>query len=445
METVEKDNSVQSQVSKTFDTTFTKGKVLTKVICKKDSTQSYALYLPSNYTSDKVFPIIYFFDSHGSGWLPVEKYKALAEKYGYIIAGSNNSKNGLSWEIVHASVNSFFDDTYQRLSLDVRRTYTAGFSGGARVASSLAISDGGICGVIGCSAGFPKIEQAIQNKFNYIGFVGNEDFNYNEMKNLDRALDKSEIKHQLIVYDGKHEWPTKELLEEGFLWFEVNAMKDRLVTVNDSLIKSLNGKFENNLKELKSKKKEFDVYLSEKKLINYLDGLTDISAYKQEFTQLENSAEIQKELKTKEDVEKAEIQKQQMYSNSFPTQELSWWVNEVNKLKQQTTNLENAVVNKRLLNFLSMASYMNCNAALNSDQPEMIEKFLKIYAMVDPKNPDQKYFFACFYAKQGKTDKAISSLKEAIQLGFDDMGKIENEPAFAAIRNTKEFIKTVKP
>ncbi len=65
--------------------------------------------------------------------------------------------------------------------------------------------------------------------------------------------------------------------------------------------------------------------------------------------------------------------------------------------------------------------------------------------MVDPKNPDQKYFFACFYAKQRKTEKAIASLKEAVQLGFDDIWKTENESAFAAIRNTQEFIKTVKP
>ena len=32
------------------------------------------------------------FDAHGKGLLPVELYKDEAEKYGYIVVGSNNSK-----------------------------------------------------------------------------------------------------------------------------------------------------------------------------------------------------------------------------------------------------------------------------------------------------------------------------------------------------------------
>src|SRR4051812_6142146 len=65
------------------------GIVIPRVACLKDATQSYCLYLPSNYSSSKVYPILYFFDSHASGSLPVEKYHELAERYGFIIAGSN--------------------------------------------------------------------------------------------------------------------------------------------------------------------------------------------------------------------------------------------------------------------------------------------------------------------------------------------------------------------
>ena len=47
-------------------------------------------------------------------------------------------------------------DTQQRFSIDSRRRYMAGLSGGARVASSIALSCGDcVAGVIANAAGFP--------------------------------------------------------------------------------------------------------------------------------------------------------------------------------------------------------------------------------------------------------------------------------------------------
>src|SRR5256885_16373675 len=56
--------------------------------------QSYALYVPSNYAADRAWPIVYCLDPGARGRVPVERFAAAAEKYGYVIAGSNNSRNG---------------------------------------------------------------------------------------------------------------------------------------------------------------------------------------------------------------------------------------------------------------------------------------------------------------------------------------------------------------
>src|SRR3954468_5338418 len=39
-----------------------RGKLVEKVICAADPAQSYALYVPSAYTQDKNWPVIYCFD-----------------------------------------------------------------------------------------------------------------------------------------------------------------------------------------------------------------------------------------------------------------------------------------------------------------------------------------------------------------------------------------------
>src|ERR1700687_4669781 len=70
------------------------GVVLREVQTLARPEQSYALYLPSAYSSDKRWPIVYAFDPGARGSLPVELMKEAAESYGYIVAGSNNSRNG---------------------------------------------------------------------------------------------------------------------------------------------------------------------------------------------------------------------------------------------------------------------------------------------------------------------------------------------------------------
>ena len=85
---------------------------------------------------------------------PVERFRDAAEKYGYIVAGSNNSRNS-SWQASSAAIRAMPSDVGARLSIDEKRVYTAGLSGGARVAMEVALGTGRIAGVIASSAGYP--------------------------------------------------------------------------------------------------------------------------------------------------------------------------------------------------------------------------------------------------------------------------------------------------
>src|SRR4051812_18831240 len=67
------------------------GAIVERVVTGADATQSYALYLPSNYTPQKKWPVIFGFDPGARGKVPVALFRDAAEKYGYIVAASNNS------------------------------------------------------------------------------------------------------------------------------------------------------------------------------------------------------------------------------------------------------------------------------------------------------------------------------------------------------------------
>src|SRR5450432_626781 len=74
------------------------GQIVDSVECALDNTQHYVLYLPSNYTPARQWSVILAFDAGARGRMPVERYRQAAEKYGYIVAGSLNSRNG-PWEV----------------------------------------------------------------------------------------------------------------------------------------------------------------------------------------------------------------------------------------------------------------------------------------------------------------------------------------------------------
>ena len=106
------------------------------------------------------------------------------------------------------AANAMLGDVVARFAIDDKRVYLTGFSGGARVATTLAARLAGrVAGVIGCGAGLAEgLEPSSSLPFIYYGTVGNEDFNYSEMRQLDRALESAGVAHRVEVFEGAHSW-----------------------------------------------------------------------------------------------------------------------------------------------------------------------------------------------------------------------------------------------
>src|ERR1700722_466491 len=118
-----------------------RGQIIDDVKCAAHPEQSYALYLPSNYSPQHAWPVIFAFDPRANGRSPVVQYQAAAEKYGYIIAGSKNSRNGPA-RVSMTAAQAMLEDLNSRFSIDSKRMYVAGHSGGARFSMDLAMGSG---------------------------------------------------------------------------------------------------------------------------------------------------------------------------------------------------------------------------------------------------------------------------------------------------------------
>lgn len=198
-----------------------KGQVLDPIFCQHDFSQSYALYLPTTYQVERPWPVIYCFDPCGQGSIPVELFREGAEKYGYILVSSNNSRNG-PWEIILQAARAVWRDTHARLAIDDQKIYAAGFSGGARAACGLGqILTIKLSGVIACGAGLPEwLEPENVIDVPWFGTVGLHDFNYREMQELERQLRRQGTPCLLRVFQGRHSWPPAKLAAEAVAWLQ---------------------------------------------------------------------------------------------------------------------------------------------------------------------------------------------------------------------------------
>src|SRR5262245_59202240 len=204
------------------------GAVIPRVVAAQDPQQTYALYLPKRYSPETRWPVVYIFDPLARGELALRQFERAAELHGFIVAASNNSRNGPGAPQV-AAAQAMVDDTQQRFSVDTKRIHFAGFSGGARVASQLAMLCKCAAGVLVSGAGFPvRSRPSPDVKFGVFSAVGNADFNYGEVIPLQEQLEKAALPSWLRIFDGAHEWPPAEVMDEALAWFRVQAMKSNL-------------------------------------------------------------------------------------------------------------------------------------------------------------------------------------------------------------------------
>ncbi len=200
------------------------GKLVEHVSCPADPSQTFSLYLPSAYVTTRRWPLLLVFDPGGRGARAAEVFREAAERYGWIVAASENARNG-PWEPTLRAVNAMWPALLGGYAVDERRVYTAGHSGGATVAWIVAQQTGQIAGVI--ASGQPNNGAAgSKAQFAWFGAAGHADFNFLEVKSIDDQLAKSGATRRVEFFDGGHQWPPADLTLRALGWMEVVAMKE---------------------------------------------------------------------------------------------------------------------------------------------------------------------------------------------------------------------------
>jgi len=379
----------------------------------------------------------------------VERFQEAAEKYGYLVAGSNNSRNG-PFEPSLAAMDAMWRDTHSRFRIDARRRYAAGFSGGVRVACRFAQAGNLVAGVIACGGGFPGGMTPKPVPFVFFGTAGTEDFNYPELRQLDRELDSLAVPHRVVTFDGGHDWASRALATQAIEWMEIQAMKAGRRPVDQALAEALFASNLARIQGLESSGRLAEAFFGYVALAAEFRGLKEDSEFERKGAQRERSKAVKKSFKEEKEQESLHQQvggelfglSRELENPEQRQASLASLRRAVGGLRKKAEGKEDSGsrrVARWVLEGLFVQAYEESRDLRERKNYPLAAAKLEVRVAIHPERPLIHYYLAGAYASSGNKKKALAALQKAVETGFRDAAGMNRGPSLEGLRREAAF------
>ena len=281
---------------------YERGRIVERLPTMIDPSITYSYYLPANYDASKRWPILYVFDPRKRGPLGAELFRDAAEAYGWIVVSSNDTSSNADWQPNSKAINAMWPDAQRRFSVDPKRIYATGMSGGAIMAWSLAKVSKSVAGVIGCSGRLADDHDTDNVTFDWFGTAGVNDFNFSETRLIESKLAALHTTYRVEIFDGGHQWPSSSLLREAVEWMELQAMKRGTRARDGAFIAKM---LERDL-AVAASLTDADALRRYDAIVRTFDGLADITAAKTKTDELRASPKVKRALRDENRIDEFE-------------------------------------------------------------------------------------------------------------------------------------------
>jgi predicted esterase len=439
-------------------TEFPRGQVVQRVVVADTSSQSYALYLPSAYTPEKLWPVLFMLDARGNALVPLERFRAAAERFGWILVSSYNSRSDTSHDPNSPAMTAMWNDAVRRFSIDGRRVYATGFSGGGRAAVAMAYDlPGRIAGVIGAGAGFADSQAPVKKvPFAYFGTVGDRDMNYYEIRSLEEKLEAAKVPHRIVYFEGGHTWMSPEIAEEAVAWMELQAMKSGARPKDDEAIARLQAAARSRAAALEAEGRRVEAYRAYAHAAEDFRGLADAASVEEDERKAEalgKLPEVRTAIKdarkrdTRDEATLRSVNTKLRNSLSQPDPPLparlvaDLGIPELRKKAESGSFEERLSAERILANLRAQTGFYLPEQMLDQRDTARARALLLVRAEIDPDNPLVYYNVASYAARSGDASRAIKDLETAVAKGFQRFELIDEDTDFDPIRQDDAFRK----
>lgn len=433
-----------------------KGIIIDSVPVNDSIPEGFVLYLPTNFDASKNWPVIFVFDLEGRGKQALSMFRAAAEEEGYVLAASNNVHDSLSISRNVLISSRMMNSLNAILPIESSKIYTAGFLNGGRFASLLPTFIKNINGVVSCGSPIASIEVLdAKRPFHFIGIVGNEDFNYIEILNNQKALNKLGFLNQFLFFDGGQEWPESKYIAKAMRMLALSAMNQGIDSKDDTFIDDAYEKNLANVGALISSKKPLQAHQELFNMLSIYKGSEKVDSLKEKAKSLRKTQEYKSHSRNQNSAFLKEnfLKEDYIYLLeedilTYNYNNLGWWKFQMEELAEYDTMTKNRF-EKQMAKRLS--GYLNALIADNTDlvksdanvDEEALNFLWMLSTITTPKNYSPYLKVISFNAKVEDYSTALFYVEELLKNGYTNKTELYALENTALLRITPEFNKIV--
>lgn len=435
--------------------TLRKGVVIDTLSINDSVAETYSIYLPTSFTPDRTWPVIFVFDTNGRGSRATQLFRQAAEEQGYIIAASNsiNEKETLLNNVKIAT--RLMNTVFNYFPIDNNMVYTSGFAEGARVASVMPTVFPVVKGVMAIGDAWVNVDYInSQAKFYFLGMAGYRDHKFNAVEETAQFLNRAKLQSEFYPYDGGGEWPPAEVLNNAIGTLTLEAMakghRPKDLAIVDSLFQAELETAEglrrgmqfykaNELLEIMDRK--YALYGKSSMLKEKMKELRKERLYKNQYRDFTNAAAKEADLLERyyyffnEDVSSANFEN------------LGWWSQQMKELQdlQAGNNIAEAEMAHRLegqLRDLAKNAFLDLQEANAAIDPMVFTAILQ--TIFDKQDPEGYRNIISLSAQDGDYYTALLYLEDLLKTGYDDMESLYEIPGTLDIKMSPEYNSLVK-
>ena len=428
--------------------------VTENVVSLSDPSQSYAVYLPSAYGPHRVWPVLFAMDPRGRAMIPLDLFRAAAERHGYIIVSSYNTASDTDEDPNTPAMRAMLADTPQLFHADGQRIYLAGFSGTARIGWYFATWLGDrAAGLIGFGGGLPpRFTLPDPVPFVFFGSAGRTDFNYEEMLALDSELDERGAVHRFVSFDDVHNWGDAETCALALDWMELQAMKSGRRETDPDLVEEL---YRERMRGALALEEVGDLYGAFRQYgaiaedfagLRDAEEVTEMAAALERTDSVRHGFELQETLAQRSDDYFEVLSgflRQIQTAEDLPRLRDVLRDLRIGSLKREAANSASspeADAAQRLLEKVFVnAAFYGPRDLLRRGEPHRALILLEVADAIKPDDFNVLVNFARAYALAGNEKKAIEALQRADEIVTLQASWLEEDPYLQALADEPEF------
>ncbi|HSI70788.1 MAG TPA: hypothetical protein VK941_11180 [Gillisia sp.] len=434
--------------------TLTKGAVMDSIPVNDSIAETYSLYLPNDFSTDRKWPVIFVFDHEGRARAATQLFRQAGEEQGYVIVASENINKNESLLNNTRVAARLFNGVLNMIPVDANLIYMAGFNDGGRVASVMPAVYSNVQGVMAVGDAWVNADFIEKGaKFSFVGLAGYNDYRHRLLDETASYLRKQGFQAHTYNYNGGEEWPEFEMISNALGTFTLQAMDKGLRAKDPGMVERLYAAELETAERLRRTRQDYKSHALLSKMLDKYSRYGKKQELEQRIKDISRTKIFRDQRGQYNRAANKENEYREQYLYFFNEdvfranfENLGWWNQQIKELEelQQSQNSAEAEMAHRVQGLLrALANNSFDDLQENGTSNDRLVFTAILQTIFDKENPEGYLNIISISAGDGDYYTALLYLEDLLKTGYDDLEALYNIPRTLDLKLSPEYNKII--